>query len=224
MPPRRRYAKKGRKAMRAKVNRRVMRSYNANPTFTETWSAGSITTSGSTVGGVLNSSASSIPQMADYSKLFRQFRILRNEWIFVPRATSLDPNTQEGNAFSGAPNTNNGRFVYAINDTAGQAAPTTEIEVLTDNGCKILSAVRTAPIRIRHVPVPDLSIGAPSNVFSTYMNKKRTWLNTDAAGNGGSGTAIPHGAVAYFLTMPQTNPQTVFDVYCKTTIQFKDPA
>lgn len=220
----RRYRKRVRKNIRSKVNRRVMRSRVSYPTFTETWAASSITTSGTTAFGVLQSAANSIPQMADYSKLFRQFRILRNEWILVPRATSLDPNTQEGNAFSGAPNTNNGRFVYAINDTAGQAAPTTELEVLTDNGCKILSAVRTAPIRIRHVPVPDLSVAAPSAFFSSYMNKKRTWLNTDAAGNQGSGTGVLHGAVAYALTMPQTANMTVFDVYCKTTIQFKDPA
>jgi len=215
--PRRRNNGKGGRNIR----RMVM---NPQPLFTETWAASPITVSGTTAAGTLYMTASSLPQMPDYSKLYRQFRILRCQWILMPRFTSIDPNTQEYNASISVNNTNNGRFVYAINDTAGQVQPATELEVLTDNGCKIKSVVRTTPIKISHVPVADLSIGAPSAFFSTYMNKKRAWLNTNAPGNSGDGLAVPHGSISYFLTMPSTASQTVFDVYCKTTVQFKDPA
>lgn len=203
------------------IRRMVM---NPQPVFTETWASSPITTSGSTAAGVFTLTGSSLPQMPDYSKLYRQFRILKCQWILMPRFTSIDPNTQEYNASISVNSTNNGRFVYAINDTAGVSQPGTELEVLTDNGCKIKAAIRTSPIRINHVPVPDLSIAAPSFAFSSYMNKKRTWLNTNATGNTGDGLSIPHGGVCYFLTMPSTAPSTVFDVYCKTTVQFKDPA
>ena len=215
--PRRRNNGKGGRNIR----RMVM---NPQPVFTETWAASPITLSGGTASGILSVAGNSLPQMPDYSKLYRQFRILKCQWILMPRATSIDPNTQLANVNAGIPNTNNGRLVYAINNTAGMSAPVTELEVLTDNACKIKAAVRTSPIRISHVPVADLSIGAPSAFFSTYMNKKRTWLNTNATGNTGDGLSVLHGGVAYFLTVPTAVTQTLFDVYCKTTVQFKDPA
>lgn len=223
---RRRPARKAARRNNGKGGRNIRRMVmSPQPVFTETWSAGSITTSGSVAAGTLIVQGNSLPQMPDYSKLYRQFRILKCQWILMPRFDSADPNAAEANAAAGTNNTFSGRFVYAINNTAGQSTPGTELEVLTDNGCKIKSTIRKGPIRISHVPVPDLSIGAPSSFFSTYMNKKRTWLNTNALGNNGDGLAVPHGGVSYFLTQPSTSGiQTCFDVYCKTTVQFKDPA
>lgn len=216
-----------RRPRRRMVRRRnvLRRSLNPMPVFTETWAASPIVCSTGTVGGVLNMTASSLPQMPDYSKLYRQFRILKLQWILVPTSDSVDANTILQNGALPIPFSDMGRFVYAINSTAGIGAPANELEVLTDNGCKILTAVRNKPIRINHVPVPDLSVSAPSAFFSTYMNKKRTWLNTNAVGNNGDGLSVVHGGVNFFCTIGGNAPtQYAFAVYCKTTIQFKDPA
>jgi len=224
----RNYRKRASKPRRRVARRRMplMRSpRNTMPTFTETWAAAPITTSGTTVGGQLVLTGTSIPQMADYSALYRQFRILRCQWILMPRFQSIDPNTLNYNSSISAPTTNNGRFVYAINDTGGLVNnPASELEVLQDNGCKILSSTRHSPIKISHKPVPQLNVSSTA-LFNVYMNKKDQWLNTDSPGNNGSGTGVTHGSVTYFLTVPgTTGSATIFDVYCKTTVQFKDPA
>lgn len=223
---RRKPARKARRRNNGRGGRNIRRMVmNPQPIFTETWQSSPITCSSGVVGGTLTLTGSSLTQMPDYSKLYRQFRILKCQWLLMPRANSVDPNVIFANPLLGANVADMGRIVYAINNTAGQSSPGSEIEVLTDNGCKIKSVVRQGPIRINHVPVPDLSIGAPSSFFSTYMNKKRTWLNTNALGNNGDGLAVPHGGVSYYVTVPGNAPsQAVFDVYCKTTVQFKDPA
>lgn len=195
---------------------------NPQPMFTETWSAGDLTvpTSGILSGG-FNMSYTSLPQAAQYRNLYRQFRILRNTWILIPRFSSVDPNSASATGYT------NGRLVYAVNDTAGQVNPANEIAVLQSNGSRIVQTANGQTIRISHVPVPIQDVATNSIVPSNaYISRKKVWFNTANANNQGSGEAVLHGFVAFFITVPSLAPQaqTVYDVYCKTTVQFKDPA
>jgi len=196
------------------------RKFNPQPTFVETWDAGQITVpvSGVLPGG-FSMTFTSLPQAAQYRNLYKQFRILRNTWILVPRYTSVDPN----GAF---PAYASGRMVYAITNTSGQATPTSEINVLERNGSRIVQAMDKI-IKISHVPVPVMNV-SNSALTSVFLNKSKVWLNTSNPTNGGSGETVSHGFVAWFVTIPAlttpTDPIVLFDVYCKTVVQFKDPA
>ena len=225
MPPRR-FRKRGFKPRRRRAPARVPRYRNLlsniQPVFTETWDAGPlvIAASTNTLSGGFNMSFSSLPQATQYRNLYRQFRILRNTWILLPRYTEADVN--------GAPlNYQCGRMAYAINDTAGQTNPATELAVLESNGARVVNTNRR--LNITHVPisVQDVAVNSivPGNV---YRNQKRQWFNTANASNQGSGENVLHGFVSWFITQPSgssgSTGLTIYDVYCKTTVQFKDPA
>jgi len=129
---------------------------------------------------------------------------------------------------NGAPlNYQMGRIAYAVNDTAGQTNPASELAVLESNGSRVASTNRR--LNISHVPmaIQDVGINSviPSNV---YRNQIKQWFNTANASNQGSGEAVLHGFVAFFITQPAGSSGatgiTMYDVYCKTTLQFKDPA
>jgi len=217
--PRRRRG--GRRAPRRFVGiPRSMR--NMQPLFTETWDAGPlvIASGTNTLSGGFNMSFSSLPQAPQYRNLYRQFRILRNTWILLPRYTEADVN--------GAPlNYQCGRIAYAINDTAGQTNPATELAVLESNGAKVTNTNRR--LTITHVPISIQDVATnsivPANVF---RNQKRQWFNTANASNQGSGENVLHGFVSWFITQPSGSSGatgiTLYDVYCKTTVQFQDPA
>jgi len=223
MPFRRRRAMKRRPRRKTYRPRRGIR-YNPQPVFTETWTAGQLVVPGSTgtLAGQFNMAYNSLPQASHYTNLYRQFRILRNTWILVPRFSSVDPN-----GVSTVPSYNLARFVYAINDTAGQTNPSNEVAVLQSNGAKMVNAMSGKIVRITHSPVPTQNISNAATLTSVYMNRKRVWLNTANANNTGSAEAILHYGVTWYLTAPQNNPSgdiVIYDVYCKTTVQFKDPA
>jgi len=216
----RRFRKRAPRRNRRKARLYRKMKYNPQPTFTETWDAGQLTVPVSGIlPGTFSMTFTSLPQAAQYRNLYKQFRILRNTWILVPRYNSVDPN-------GSFPAYASGRMAYAITNTAGQAAPTTEINVLERNGSRVLVAMDKI-IKISHVPVPILNV-SNSIATSVFLNKSRVWLNTSNSTNGGSGETVTHGSVAYFITVPSlttpSDPLVLFDVYCKTTVQFKDPA
>ena len=220
----RRYRKRAPRRPRRKAPMyRSVKKYNPQPIFTETWDAGALTVPiGGTLGGLFNMSFASLPQSASYANLYRQFRILRNVWMLLPRYTQTDPNSTTTPSFA-AP-----RIVYAVNDTSSQVNPSTEIAVLQSNGAKIVSGLGTRLIKIHSKPVPELYIGSPTVVPTPVaMNKKAVWLNTPNANNTAPATNVLHQGITWFITAPantSTGAVVVFDVFCKTTVQFKDPA
>ena len=220
----RRYRKRAPRRPRRKAPMyRSVQKYNPQPVFTETWDAGQLTVGSSgTLAGLFNMSFSSLPQSNQYASLYRQFRILRNQWILLPRFSNVDPNFGTSPSFSLA------RIAYAVNDTSAQTNPTSEIAVLQSNGAKIVNAMSGRPIRIFSKPVPELYVGAPSVIPTPVaMNKKAVWLNTPNVNNTAPATNVLHQGITWFITAPANTSSgsiVVFDVYCKTTVQFKDPA
>ena len=224
MPFRKRAPKRPRRRVMAKsmpYRPRALRS-NPQPVFTETWDAGQLTVPlTGTLSGGFNMSFTSLPQAAQYRNLYRQFRILRNTWVLVPRFNSVDPNSASATGYT------QGRIAYAINDTAGQTNPANELAVLQSNGAKLAQTATGKILRLSHIPVSVQDVGINSIVpQNAYVNKKRVWFNTANPNNTGSGEGVLHGFIAWFITVPSLapQPQIVYDVYCKTTVQFKDPA
>jgi len=225
MPKGKRYAKKmGRKPYRVSKS---LRSHM--PIFSEMFNTGTLTVPASgpigSFGGLLNTQYQLLPQATQYASLYRQYKILRNTWYLVPRGTSVDPNATNYNVANSVPYQANGRFVYAINDTAGQSNPSQEVDVLASNGAKIRMTGDGRVIKISHKPVPVLDVAA-GVVTDRFINKKNVWFNTNNANNQGAAIDVVHGHVQWWLTIPSSaaGGQVIFDVYCRMTVQFRDPA
>lgn len=189
--------------------------YNATPTFTETFKM--TTLNGSSTGvtaGLLQTCLNYVPQVTDYTALYNQYCIRSVQFILIPSYDSYD--STNGTALPAgitAP-----RLVYAINDSAQQPTPTTELDVLTDNGAKIRMLDR--PVRIRCRPVAQVGMSASTGGFVSESKRNR-WLST-------ANPEILHTGVSFAIS--QTIPSTLADpnipiatLYAKVTFSLRDP-
>jgi len=227
MPGRTRRTFGGRRAPRVRIGaaapsrfyakRRQM--FNKMPTFTETVDFG--TNSMPASGPFLDQfkcRLNSIPQFANYAALYNQARIIKVQYLIMPAFTQYAPTSD---ATTATQSVSCPRFVYSIQDTANAPPPTSELDVLTDNGCKI--KLMNKPIKINTRPVPWLNegISLPSTNLIAWTNRRRQWLTTDTVGQ-----AVYHGGVNYAITqdvLAHANPQTQWAVYAKITFQLRDP-
>lgn len=197
--------------------RQFRRMYNPAPVFTETAiiGRGSVPALGVPFLSQLNCALNSIPQWAQYQALYNQARILKVSFLLVPNFTQYE---QQQSITSATQSVTAPRLVYAIQDTANVAPPTSELDVLSDNGCRI--KLFNKPLRIYCRPVPSLeqtsSLGG-----AVAVTKRRQWLTTDA-----TGSAVPHLGVNYAVVQDQlntANAQTQWNIYAKITFQLRDP-
>lgn len=191
------------------------RMYNPTPTFTETFKM--TTLNGSSTGvtaGLLQTCLNYVPQVTDYTALYNQYCIRSVQFILIPAYDQYDStNVTTNPAAITAP-----RLVYAINDSAQQPTPATELDVLTDNGAKIRMMDR--PIRIRCRPVAQVGMSASTGGFVSETKKTR-WLST-------ANPEILHSGVSYAIS--QTIPSSLVDpncpiatLYAKLTFSLRDP-
>lgn len=185
------------------------------PTFTETLKVSTINGSASGVSaGLLTMALNAIPQVADYTALYNQYCIKSVQFILMPSYDTYDgTNVPTNPASITAP-----RLVYAVNDSAQQNTPGTELDVLTDNGCKIRMLDR--PVRIRCRPVAQVGMSASTGGFVSETKKTR-WLST-------ANPEVLHAGVSYAISqsissqLPDPNiPLAV--VYAKVTFSLRDP-
>lgn len=202
----------GRRARRRGIVRRM---FNSTPTFTETINLTTLNTgtTGAGAAGLLAVAFNQIDQYADYAALYNQYCIRSIQFIFVPSYDQYDSNNLATAATAAvtAP-----RFVWAINDSANQTAPTTELDVLADNGAKIRMFDR--PIKVRFRPVAQVKL-TDSNGNLVSETKKNRWLSMNDVG-------VAHSGVAWAIT--QTVPNSVLAlpacvVYAKVTFSLRDP-
>jgi hypothetical protein len=200
--------------------------YNPQPIFTETLSLGQVGMSYSggsaanTFGGVLSASMGSLPQLSQYETLYQKYRIMRAVWTFVPDWTQYDANSSNGitNGLD-ASYWSATRMVYAISDSPGISAPTTEVSVLQDNGCKIRQMNNI--LKIACVPVPDIQ-----DANGVQMTFKKKFINFDTANPN-----VSHYGVRYFMTCPAYNVGSgagivqppKWTIFLKLTFQLSDP-
>lgn len=220
-----------RRMYRSRVRRNVL-GYGVR-TFTEMLNAGQLytsTPSGSTANGqVWKCKFTDLPQNVEYSKLYRQFAIKKLQLILLPRNTIPDLNNQQG--FAGSGGYGSIRLAWSIDNGSSLLPPSSEIDVLTANGAKVV--VQTGKkIVINCRPTPDLITPFSTNpaVFAGMRRRGLTWLNTDNGDQAYSGTGIYHGAIRTYATLNTVGPLTdeasvfAYDVYYKITFCLRDPA
>lgn len=196
-------------AARYRLGRRV-----GNPTFTETVALTTLNTGTTgTTAGLLAVAMNLIPQYTDYQALYNQYCIRSAQFIVMPEYDQYDANNSPAAVIAGvtAP-----RFTYAINDSAQQAVPTNEADVLSDNGCKI--RMLDKPIRIRCRPVAQVAT-TDSNTNLAFESKRNRWISFANAGTA-------HSGVAFALTQTVANSVLALPaakVYVKITFSLRDP-
>lgn len=216
--PRARRGTKRAQRRRQQRRRALRRSVTSSSrVFTEVLDAGQLD---SNAGGVFKVAFNSIPQYTEYSKLYRQFCIKKLQVMLLPLYTDAEINTGLGTLDYQAT-----RIAWAVNDTPQLTAPASELEVLEDNGAKVV--IGHKKININCWPKPDLTMVAPGTLSNTYVGvrtRKALWLNTDAAGQAYSGTGITHAGISYWVSNNLANAGVpVFKVYFKVTFAMRDP-
>lgn len=210
-----RFVRKGaRAAARMRLYNRPR--FNTTPSFTETFKVSEILSNNTGVtAGLLSTSLSQIPQYLDYTALYNQYCIRSVQFIIMPSYDQYDSTNLPANpAAITAP-----RLVYAINDSAQQVAPTTELDVLTDNGCKI--RMLDKPVRIRCSPVAQVGMSASTGGFVSESKRNR-WLST-------ANPEIVHTGVSYAISQSVPTDRDDADVppyatlYAKVTFSLRDP-
>lgn len=201
------------------VARRVALRVRA-PTFTETYAKSTVA---SNAGGVFAARISDIPQVAQYSNLYKQYRINWIKVMLVPDFNSMnaDHNAAAYNASIPIQDFGMARIVYAINDSPALVNPANEAVVLEDNGCKIkpLGAKWSCSFK----PVPDVSmIANTTGAAIATRSKFRQWFNFDDVTTGNNPL---HYGVSYYITQLVANTQAnpTYNVYYKVNFSLRDP-
>lgn len=212
---RRRMNRKRRAAGRRRAARKNIKT--VSHTFTEVLTTGSIPVN---AGGVFYTTFSAIPQAASYAALYKQFCIKKLQVSLMPRLNSYDPNTAGSVGLSyWAP-----RIAYSIADTPAVVNPTSELDVLTDNGVKVLT-MGNKPIRMTCYPKPSISVisGADGNPVAVRQ-RKQVWFNQRNTEVANDGWSVPHGNIRYWISANPLLSDFQFDVYYKITFAVRDPA
>lgn len=192
--------------------------YNPAPVFTETYSylaSGHDYIVLANGGALLSVNMDQIPQLAQYNTLYQKYRILRAQFILMPKFHVSDQNQAQYNASNTTYGYGDNRVVYAINDTPGQVAPTSEGDILKDNGA-VIRSVGQKGIRITCRPVADLK-----DANGVQLTQKGKYINFAA-------TNINHYGVSIWMSQPftATGSTAVLNSlygYVKLTFQLSDP-
>lgn len=213
MPKRKRQQKK------VGIRRQV---FNPMPTFTETFAVARDNFSvpaGTGLGRVFKVAFNDMTQWPQYMKLYTQYKI---NWVKLIVLPSYDTRNADINSGLNATGTaGQARVVYSIQDSPNEVAPTSEAEVLTDNGCKIRTIGSKWTCSFR--PVPDVAMTTSTGVIPVKIRKSQ-WFNFDDTTLSNN---PEHGAVTAWITVPGTPgteaKQVQYTVYYKMNFSLRDP-
>lgn len=219
-------ARKGRKFVRRNYR---MRTKPSNVKWvSEMYYAGSIN---SNDGGFFSTRFIDLPQAANYSALYQEFCIKKMTVKLLPYFASSDPNQISANAAAtpAITQTYQARLLTSVQLSSQQVAPTSELDVMTDNDCKIRTN-NGKPITLVCYPQPDLAAAQPGTLFTSYVatnTKTQKWLNTDNSQVTSSGTSVVHNGIRWWLNVP-TSPSGLkgayYDVYIRVVVGLRNPA
>lgn len=204
-----------RKPMRRAAPARRMT--NPMPTFTETFRQPQQIL-GNT-GGTFAVSIAQLPQLLQYSNLYRQYRI---NWVKVMIFSELggdavDVNTLFQNNAGGVAGAGVARIAYAINDTPNLPPPASEADILTDNGCRVKIIRGKWSTSFKPVVDQEITTGGVAGVGQRQMSKP--FLNFAAAGQ----VDPAHYGVSYWISHYVGNPAaTTYSVYYKVNFTLRD--
>lgn len=175
--------------------------------FTETAEVSNVqvqqTASGSpTTGQVWSVSASTIPQFANYSKLYSEFKIIKVKFQFVPYFGTSDKNQQLLNSGSGGQYTSTPIIAYAVNTNAATGSPVNELAVLTQNNSRIRRFDRPFSVTVKN-PQPDIDVSTSGPSVSW---NQRGWMST-----GDAGIIVEHLGLHTYVTDMSSNVGAPYD-------------
>lgn len=172
-------------------------------------------------GGVLKFRMLDVPQRVRYGNLYSQFCFRKVKVVLLPKYGPAEPNA----ALVGisAIDYQNGRLAFAVNDTPYRNPPGSEIDVLTDNGVKIVEGHKK--ITITCYPKPDVAMvdGASGAAVATRQRALQ-WFNFDNTELGASGEQVLHGGISWWLTNNSAlGNLDAYDVFAYYTFAVRDP-
>lgn len=168
-----------------------------------------------------------VPQIQNYANLYQFYKILKATYIIIPKFSNADPNTAQYNQSVTVNTWENARITYAINDSTNDlATPTSELDILNDNGVKIRALTR--PLKITFRPKAALDPSDPTtNNLIPVQPKYRPWLGFGANDANFQPAEAPyHIGVDWAVScdnIATTGFLDIADVYCKVTFVCKDP-
>lgn len=189
-----------------------------DPTFVETFAAGSVVPN---VGNIFKVRISDIPQFSQYAALYTQYRI---NWVKVTllpdyNTSAADQNAAGYNSSIVIPYSGQARIAYAIQDSPDQILPASEAVVLQDNGAKV--KVLGSKWSCSFKPVPDVAVTNAANVPVYTRQRYKQWFNFDTVTTGNN---PQHGSVVAWITLPGSAGITMkFNVYYKVSVTYRDP-
>lgn len=154
-----------------------------------------------------------IPQLSQYANLYRQYKINWAKITLIPDYNSYDGSQPLG--FHGMP-----RIAWAVNNTPFIPAPTSESDLLQDNGAKVRPMVNQWSQSFR--PVPNLSETDPTTGVLVPTKGPRSMFLNFATG----GVANPfHFGISYWLTQASAGGATPasYTVVVKINFSLRDP-
>lgn len=153
-----------------------------------------------------------IPQLAQYSNLYRQYRINWVKFTLLPNHDTYDGSqvtTQQGMP----------RISWAINDTPELVAPVSESDLLEDNGSKVKPFTTKWSASCK--PTPDIAVTENITNALIPITMKRRFLNFTP-----SNTGNPlHYGISYWISQSLAGgqPPASFNLYMKVNFSVRDP-
>lgn len=199
-----------------RARRRAM--FNPQPHFTETFK---YTDLSANAGFLLTANMDNIPQLAQYSGLYQQYRIVKCKFLLLPTWTGGEQqndaifNAASGPAIPpGLTSVGTSRLVSVIDSSPDQSVPISENAVLQENGCRIRFLDKM--VTITCTPVPDLK-DANGNQL-TIRGKYQNFTSPNVA----------HYGVRGWITQPvavgSTGASAIrYAVYAKLTFGLREP-
>lgn len=193
------------------ARRRLIRRF---PTFTETLVPAEGRVQANTC-GVFTFNINQLPQLAQYSALYRQYKINWAQVVLIPDFNSYDGNINNPGGLQGG---GLPRIAWAVNDTPGIPAPLNEQQLLEDNGARTKAIVTRWSQSCK--PVPVQTTGAAANpVLMRY--RQPPWLSFAVA----PAVDPDHFGISYCISQALAGGQTAqfYHVYYKINFSLRDP-
>jgi hypothetical protein len=184
---------------RRTYKRGVVRSLATRiPTFTETVLQGGAS---SNSGGLIQPRVAAIPELADYAALYRSYRVIKLEVIFMPIQVAL----------TGSPSGMT-QLAYAVDPSAELTSPGSLTDVLNNNNVRLRQLDK--PVRVSWRPVPSLLMPSATG-GNAGVSLQPQWIQFD------DGSNVNHNGITFWAT--NTGTSTTYNIYIKYTFQCKDP-
>lgn len=180
------------------------------PTFTETI-VRPVKIS-SNAGDVFKVSMDEIPQLSQYSNLYRQYKI---NWAKI----TLLPDTNSYNGTETFQNAGMPRMAWAINDTPAVPAPASESDLLQDNGAKVKPFLSKWGASFK--PLANLAMtDATTSAVIPVTRRGTQYLNFQGAGHNPQ-----HYGISYWISQALAGGATAssYTVIVKINFSLRDP-